>query len=413
MILRGLATGSLTLLLSLLIGSNGLAKERPKSKVADPAQQPLSLQKALTLPEWLQFSLNYTAEPMANPLGGAAKTSDWIQDTSLNLQVGRGLEVEAQNWAELDHWSLNLNVNHIAGDVSYASRIGAFLNPQTLSYPAGFYPTELSIRRSGGLGPLSLKAGIIPIDGPFKDVLMTAPIFNSYVHSALNDTYNIFAGALPIDPWSALAARADLKASEELSIHYGWFDLKSAGPVITSLGAPMPIMPTRLGSAHLLQLNYTPRRGFPSGSDLPGELLSVGGFITDYQGEGIYGSATWKSGLPLGLDDRVWIGGAYSPEFNLNEAPSFVGGGLVIQGVFPKRPQDLLILGGGHAGLSAAAPPGYPNQPYEGVLELGYRLQLNPNLNLQPTLQWIFNPSGRDIPTPGILTTSVQISLNL
>ena len=44
---------------------------------------------------------------------------------------------------------------------------------------------------------------------------------------------------------------------------------------------------------------------------------------------------------------------------------------------------------------------------------MGYRLQLNPNLNLQPTLQWIFDPSGREEPTPGILTTSVQISLSL
>ena len=43
--------------------------------------------------------------------------------------------------------------------------------------------------------------------------------------------------------------------------------------------------------------------------------------------------------------------------------------------------------------------------------ELGYRLQLNPNLNLQPTLQWIFDPSGREEAVPGILTTSVQISL--
>ena len=56
----------------------------------------------------------------------------------------------------------------------------------------------------------------------------------------------------------------------------------------------------------------------------------------------------------------VWIGAAYSPDFSLNQAPSFIGGGVVIQGVVPSRPQDLLILGGSHAGLSSSAPPAYP-----------------------------------------------------
>jgi len=412
-ILRGLATGSLTLLLSLLIGSNGWAGEDSTTRPSEQPQQAFSLQEALKLPDWLRFSISYTAEPMANPLGGAAQSSAWIQDTSLDLQLGTGLSRAVQDWNEPDHWHINANINHVAGDVSYGTRIGAFLAPQTLSYPAGFYPTELSLERSAGEGWIGVRAGVIPINGDFDGTLLSAPILNNYVHSALNNTYNIFAGNLPISPFSSLAARLDIHPHKDVDVYYGWFDLTTAIPIIQAFGAPVNITPTKVGDAHILQLNYSPKRSQPAGSVLPGELFSIGGFTTDYQGEGLFGSATWKSGLPLGLDDRVWIGGAYSPEFDLNQAPSFLGGGLVIQGVFPKRPQDLLILGGGHAGLSAAAPPGYPNQPYEGVLELGYRLQLNPNLNLQPTLQWIFNPSGRDIPTPGILTTSVQISLNL
>ena len=413
MILRGLATRSLTLLLSLLLGGNGLASEDSTTRPSEQPQQAFSLQEALKLPDWLLFSISYTAEPMANPLGGAAQSSAWIQDTSPDLQLGTGLNREIQDWNEQDHWHINANINHVAGDVSYGTRIGAFLFPQTLAYPAGFYPTELSLERSAGEGWIGVRAGVIPINGDFDVTLLSAPILNNYVHSALNNTYNIFAGNLPISPFSSLAARLDIHPHKEVDVYYGWFDLTTAIPIIQAFGAPVDITPTKVGDAHILQLNYSPKRSQPAGSVLPGELFSIGGFTTDYQGEGLFGSATWKSGLPLGLDDRVWIGGSYSPEFDLNQAPSFLGGGLVIQGVFPKRPQDLLILGGGHAGLSAAAPPGYPNQPYEGVLELGYRLQLNPNLNLQPTLQWIFNPSGRDIPTPGILTTSVQISLSL
>ena len=54
------------------------------------------------------------------------------------------------------------------------------------------------------------------------------------MHSALNNTYNIM-GNIPITPFSTLAARLDLYL-EELDVYYGWFDLKTAIPVITSSG---------------------------------------------------------------------------------------------------------------------------------------------------------------------------------
>ncbi|MGA0997463.1 MAG: hypothetical protein ACO3SL_08485, partial [Vulcanococcus sp.] len=167
MILRGLATGSLTLLLSLLLGGNGWASEDSTTRPSEQPQQAFSLQEALKLPDWLLFSISYTAEPMANPLGGAAQSSAWIQDTSLDLQLGTGLNREIQDWNEQDHWHINANINHVAGDVSYGTRIGAFLAPQTLSYPAGFYPTELSLERSAGEGWIGVRAGVIPINGDF------------------------------------------------------------------------------------------------------------------------------------------------------------------------------------------------------------------------------------------------------
>jgi porin len=45
------------------------------------------------------------------------------------------------------------------------------------------------------------------------------------------------------------------------------------------------------------------------------------------------------------------------------------------------------------------------------MLELGYRIQINQSLNLQPTLQWIFNPSGTPKTVPGILAAGMQIQL--
>ncbi|MEN9766672.1 carbohydrate porin [Vulcanococcus sp.] len=418
MIQQKLIRDGLPLLLALLCGSSGAgtrawASEQP---LLPEPKQPRSLQRALKLPDWLKLEIAYTAEPMTNPVGGIAQSSAWIQEGSINLSASSGHQKPEQSWQEFDHWRVNLNLNHLAGDASYASRIGAFLNLQTLSYPSGFYPTELSVERKAGSGWLQVKAGVIPLESDFEGALMTAPIFNSYVHSALNDTYNVLIDALPINPYSTLAAVVDLKASPELTLRYGWYDLGSLDSVSATLGTPVTMIPAGLGSLQVLQLDYSPAalsRGAPANSSLPPGLISLGGYGSSANGNGVYGSVTWRSGLALGLDDRLWIGGNYSPSVQLNPSPSFLGGGLVVQGLFPKRPLDLLVLGGGHAGLSSQAPPSYPTKPYEGLIELGYRLQLNPNLNLQPTLQWIFNPSGSQTPTPGILSTSLQISLNL
>lgn len=394
------------MLLALLCSGAPLRASEPPAIPEE--RQPQSLEKSLKLPSWLKLELSYTAEPMANPLGGLAQSSAWIQKSSITLSASRGHERPKESWSELDHWRVNLNLNHVSGDASYAERIGAFLNPQTLSYPTAFYPTELSLERHAGDGWLEFKAGVLPLESDFEGALMTAPIFNSYVHSALNDTYNILLNGLPINPYSTLGAVVDLKARPDLTLRYGWRDLNA--PTWSST-------PAGLGSAHVLQLDYSPAsltRRAPAGTSLPPGLISVGAFRTSAKGgEGLYGSVTFRSGLNLGMDDRVWIGGSYSPSVSLDPAPSFVGGGLVVQGLFPKRPFDVLVLGGGHAGLSSQASPSFPTKPYEGLIELGYRLQINPNLNLQPTLQWIFNPSGTNAPTPGILTTGVQISLNL
>ncbi|MFM7312506.1 MAG: carbohydrate porin, partial [Cyanobium sp.] len=113
----------------------------------------------------------------------------------------------------------------------------------------------------------------------------------------------------------------------------------------------------------------------------------------------------------LGLDERVWVGGAWAPDGGGSLAPTFLAGGWVVQGPLPGRPLDVLVFGAGRAGLNPSQPPGWPSR-YEGMLELGYQLRINGSLALQPTVQWILNPSGAGQPVPGILTAGLQLSLS-
>ena len=148
-------------------------------------------------------------------------------------------------------------------------------------------------------------------------------------------------------------------------------------------------------------------------NQLPGGLLSIGAYnSTDpLTGDGIYGSLTLKTRLPIGLADRLWVGASYSPNNSVDFAPMFVGGGLVVQGLVPKRPLDLVVFGIGRGSLSKRAQP-YFTSSYEGMAELGYMVMLSETVQVQPTLQWIFNPSGTNQPVPGILGAGLQISLN-
>lgn len=80
-----------------------------------------------------------------------------------------------------------------------------------------------------------------------------------------------------------------------------------------------------------------------------------------------------------------------------------MGGGWLIQGLLPSRPLDLLVFGAGRAsGLGSG---------FEGMIELGYQWQVNANLNLQPTLQWIVHPSAITPTPPGILAAGLQIAV--
>jgi porin len=414
----------------MLAGPAGIRAE-PLPEPISPSDPWPSVQDLLQLPDWMQLELSVTAEPLFNPSGGKRSAGSWIQQGTLGLDISSGLNKASDTWHELDHWQLSVTVNHDAGDAYYNTAIGALFPLQQVAYPAGFYLSEIAIERQRGEGWLNMKAGILPINPDFVEV----PVLGNYVHSAFNNTLNITVAGLPINPYTAFGGVVTAHASPELSLRYGLFDLSSTDPLSRWLGLSDSGIGLNSGVAQFLQVDLKPsamsaqplpacrtewgivrwsqRRGVCPApvsveNQLPDGLLSLGGFLTSENGNGIYGSLTLPTGLPLGLTDRLWLGASYAPDASQVVAPTFVGGGLVVQGPLPGRPLDVALLGIGRGGLSNQL----SSSAYEGMLELGYRIQINQSLNLQPTLQWIFNPSGALQPVPGILAAGMQIQLN-
>ena len=416
------------------------AKDAATPATAIPTPEQLQLkdgwvsgQQVMRLPDWLALGVSFTAEPAANPIGGATQQAAWIGQTVIALSAGRGLARPTTSWSELDHWSVNTSLTHNSGNDLYSADIGALLPLQQAAYPKGFLLSEVSLNRSSGDGWLGIKAGIVPLNPSF----ISAPIFDLYVHSAFNNTLNISINGMPINPYAALGGIVTVQPNPALTLRYGWFDLNTTQPLAEWLGSLAPWVGTPSGTAQMLQVNWTPVGWSPpSGTplsacrtaagvvrrrpgcrhpvavqnQLPAALLSFGGYTNSGESNGLYGSATLRSGLPIGLDERVWIGGAWTGDNSTTITPNFLAAGLVVQGPLPSRPLDLLVLGAGRAGLNPTAIGSWPSR-HEAMVELGYQLQLNANLNLQPTLQWILNPSAAPQPVPSILAAILQLSL--
>jgi porin len=388
-----------------------------------------TLQQTLGLPAWVDLDLEILAEPMVNPIGGLVREASWIQQTTLALTLRAPTgESAGQEWKR---WAMHLAVAGYNGDPSYAQRVGAALPLQEVANPVGFWLTRASLERRSADGRWSLEAGLV---GMAPD-LFSAPVEGFYVHDALNGAPVLFTiPNFPVFPVAAPGARLVLRPTPATTLRLASFNLAATDEVAKLLGTASGLPPGR-GWTHQLQWSYAApwlnrRLGEPIAAcrhagglrargrtcgrpvmverQLPGGLLQLAAYAGTGPNRGLYGSATVPVALPWGLDHRLWAATAAGFDTAANPTPSYIGGGLVSQGVLPGRPLDLLILGVARTGFSPISQPGLS---HEGVVELGYQMRINQSFNLQPSLQWILNPgaAGR---VPGLFAAGLQLGFS-
>ena len=92
--------------------------------------------------------------------------------------------------------------------------------------------------------------------------------------------------------------------------------------------------------------------------------------------------------------------------------PLFIEGGWITQGVIPHRPFDAVVLGATRSSFSPySRSASGDRQSYEGMIELGYILQLSQKLALQPGVQLILNPDGTG-KNETLVVPGMQVSFN-
>lgn len=377
-------------------------------------------------PAWMDWNLDFTAQPVVGISGGnQPSASSWMQQVAAGLTLGTGLNKDPSLWTRLDHWELQVELSQFSGNPDLNEQLGTAFPLQSLVEPTGTWLTQASLERIQGKNKIdwSMIAGVIPIGNNIMEI----PALNYYSNDSLNTPYNLSITGLPVNPLTALGTQIGIHHESLGSLDYGYYNLNNTHQVAASLGVT-PFTPKLQGNLQIVQWSINPlphsNQTQTQGTEqqLPDALIQFGGYVSSTNldvaaktnlgegfNQGVYGAVTWPLSIPIGNDNRVWISSSLSLNPNNNPLISFSSAGLLSQGILPGRPLDVLALGFSRSGFSRSITP---NQSYEGVIELNYNIQISENLQIQPLMQWIINPSGIGS-QPTIWATGAQLNLSI
>ncbi|MDB4677645.1 carbohydrate porin [Synechococcus sp. AH-551-A21] len=378
-------------------------------------------------PRWIDFNLDFIAQPVVGVGGGIEpSSSSWMQQVAAGLTLGTGFYKNRSNWTGLDHWQIQLELSQFAGNPNLNEQLGTEYPLQSLVTPTGMWITQASLERIEGNKKIdwSMNAGVIAIGNN----LMEIPALDYYTNYTLDTPYNLSVIGYPIMPLSAPGAQIGIHHKKLGSLDYAYYSLNKTHQIAAALGVT-PLTPKLEGSLQIFQWSMNPlanskqTKTEEEAPNMPDPLIQLGGYISSTNldvnsnknlGEGtnrgIYATVTWPlPQLPIGEDNRIWISSSLSLDPDNNPLTSYTAAGLLSQGIIPGRPQDVLALGLNRNGFSRSIAP---NQSYEGVVELNYKIQISERLQIQPLMQWIINPSGEGS-RQTIWATGAQINLSI
>ena len=407
----------------------------------------------LGLPDWMAMSLSLVSQPMGNLTGSKQRTFSSIDMQAIDLSLGRGFSKDAADMAEFDRWSGRASIASYLGPPPYFStEIGAAFPLQSLvdspGINEGFWLQGLWLQRDSP--ELSLKFG----NNLSLDPLVATPAFNFYVNSTINSTLNLSLPGYPIAPSTSMGATASWRASDRLTLNYGAFQLSNqrAGNQVGlwkgwrfnvdqsdgllqafslkwALNAkpqgPLLICMSPDDRGVVVQHETGCTTPMRLQNKLPEPVLQIGAMTGSWRfpqlnnpkrwenrANSLFTSATLPVPFALGHGSRLWGTAALGTEPAINQVPFFIEGGWITQGVLPRRPLDAVVLGASRSSFSPyARSSSGQRQSYEGMLELGYILQLSQKLALQPGVQVIVNPEGTG-KNETLVVPGMQVSFN-
>lgn len=407
----------------------------------------------LGLPDWMAMSLSLVNQPMGNITGSKQRTFRSIDMQAIDWSLGSGLSKEDSDKDEFDRWSFRSSLATYIGVPPYFSEdIGAAFPLQALEdtegLQQGFWLQGLWLQRDSE--NLSLKFG----NNLSLDPLVESPVYNAYVNSTINSTLNLSLPGYPTVPFSSLGASLQWRANDRLTVNYGGYQLSNqrtgfpAGrwkgwrfnldrddgfvqalrldwALSETSGEPLLICMSQEHPDVVVRHHQGCKRPMRLENKLPDPVLQLGAVSGSWRfpqinnpsrwenrANSIFASATLPVPFALGHGSRLWGSAVIGTEPAINPVPLFLEGGWITQGVIRQRPFDSVVLGLTRSSFSPSlGRASGQRMTYEGMIELGYILQLSQELALQPGVQVIVNPEGTG-DNETLVVPGLQVSFN-
>lgn len=351
------------------------------------------------------FELVYTGELVSNTAGGLSQRSEYLENGDVMLSIDAE---KLMNWkgASFSFYALGDrggSASELVGDVQGVSNIES---DDTWKLYEAWYQQNFAQDR------LSLLFGLYDLNSEF-DVTENAGLFLNSSFGIGPDYSQSGQNGPSIFPTTSMAIRARYQPSDAFYIQSAVFDGVPGDPDDPS-GTQI-----QLGGNDgvLIATEVAYLTGTGEDSETPYSKFALGGWFysaefddiseVDNLGEPIKRSG--NKGLYIIGEQTVYreqdqsqglalfarVGFANT---SINQIGSYFGGGLVYSGLIPGRDEDQIGLAiaaavNGNKFEQAMSDLGTPVESAEIVLELSYKLQVLPQLAIQPDLQYVINPS--------------------
>ncbi len=350
----------------------------------------------------VHVQVGYIGEVFANVSGGLRRDARYegLGEMALNIDFERLTERwHGGSFRASSLWLLGDGPSELANDVLTASNIDGYDSLRLY---------ELWVQQNVFNNCISLRAGSLLADEEFAGTEYGGHLLNSafgwpaFISGNVINTGPAFYVAslgvrLRLDPGHQWYAQAGVYDGDS-------FDSRLGNPRVNASGTHFHLNSTQ-GALALAETGWR-RNSDASDHGLPG-VYKLGGWIHT----GDFGRNGAKFGAYVTAEQLLWReNGAHGEQgfgvfFRAGGSPAgrstfplVIDTGLHYTGLIPGRDQDNAALGYVYADLSDRRGGHTIFQNFEQVLELTYDFVVRAWWSIQPDVQWIQNPGGKDGP---------------
>jgi porin len=347
---------------------------------------------------------NYQTDLLANPIGGEQQgfAYDGLMEISLDFDLDKIAGLEGTSFFIAGYWA--------SGEDLSDTKIGNLIDVSQVFDGRTVRLGQMYLEQELFGDVLDVAVGRLTTGDDFA----TSDLYDSYVSSGINGNPFALDENLPSfteDSVAQWGVRAIVHPTEQIRLAAGVYNADPDVAKDGKHGVDFVLNPED-GVLVMAEAGYQWNQA-EDDSGLPGSA-TFGGYYDSSDFESVAdedsddGSGDERDGnygFYLLLDQMVfreggagsdqgltpWTAFTFAPVERVNTIPFSASGGLVYQGLIPRRDDDLTAVAVYYGKFSDKL----EDQNAETVIEVNHRLQLTPWLYATPDFQYVFRPNGQ------------------